>query len=602
VTPIAPANRIFSFGVFEADVRSAELRKKGLRVKLQRQPFQILSLLLEHAGELVTRNELRRALWPSGTFVDFEHSLNTSIMKLREALGDEAETPRYIETLSRRGYRFIAPVEPGPACEAPREPAGKMQPLQAIGAVRTPPLTIESIAVLPFENLARDKELEYFADGMTEALITNLGKSGALRVVSRTTMRHLKATTKTVPEIGRELGVDALVEGTVLRFGKRMRVTANLLHAPTDRHLWAESYESELKDVLVLQDEMARGIAAQVKAALASEAPLQIPNPRIVNPESYESYLKGNYARRRSAAGLLTGIQHFREAIAKDANCVQAQVGLALSYIQMGYGYGPLPPRQAFDEAREATLEALRLDAALGEAHACLGFLKGFSQWDWQGGESDFRRALELSPSSAEVYRLHSWYLSAVGKHEEAIAESLRARELDPASVVAGYAVLGACWWARRYERAAAETEKLERIDPTFPGIHRILGGVYVETGAYEQAIQHYQREMELCGEERSTWALAYLGYAHGRSGSRAEALHVLGELQLRSKRQYVLPYLLAMVQMSLGNTEQALQGLEQAFREQAGMLAFLGCDPFFDALRSHPRFQNLLRRMNLPR
>jgi serine/threonine protein kinase/Tfp pilus assembly protein PilF len=477
----------------------------------------------------------------------------------------------------------------GAGCARPREGKGLPYP------------RIESVAVLPLTNLSGDPQQEYFADGMTDALITNLGKIRSLRVISRTTAMHFKGTKKTLPEIACELNVDAVVEGSVLRSGNRVRVTANLLHAPTDRHLWANSYESELQDVLVLQGEVARAIAEQVRVKLTPEEQVGLTTNRPVNPESYAAYLKGNYTWQRSLGSMSAAIQYFREAIATDPSYPQAYVGLSLAYIQVGFGYGPVCPREAFDQTKEAAQEALKIDATLGEARACLAYVKAFGQWDWSGAEGDFRRAIESSPSSADAHRLYSWYLSAMGRHEEAIAESQRGRQLDPVSPRANYTVVSACLWARQFERAAAEGEKLIEMDPNYPQAHHVLGATYIAAGSYGEAIRHYQKAIALSGSDPPAIYLALLGCAYGHAGKRPEALRLLNQLQSRSKRQYVSPYFVTWFYAGLGERDKAFQCLEKAYTEGNPMLALLKVDALFDPLRSDPRFQDLLRRMNFP-
>jgi len=340
----ARAAEVVRFGIFEVDLQSGELHKSGRKIRLQDQPFQVLVMLLQRSGGVVTHDELRQKLWPGGTFVDFDHGIRAAINKTREALGDDADNPRFVETLPRRGYRFIYPVEAHGSTPA-------VAPVSPPAAVAAPP-RIQSIAVLPLENLSGDKDQEYFADGMTDALITNLGKIGALRVVSRQSVMRYRGSKKPLPEIARELNVDALVEGTVQRSGDRVRITANLLHAPTDRHLWADSYESEMQDVLVLQGEVARAIAEQVRVAVTPQEQVRLASARPVNPEACEVYLKGSYALKRSAGRPVTGIEYFRQAISKDPSYSQPYVGLGLAYVQMSFGHGPLPPREAFALSR----------------------------------------------------------------------------------------------------------------------------------------------------------------------------------------------------------------------------------------------------------
>jgi TolB-like protein len=474
--------------------------------------------------------------------------------------------------------------------------------MSLVGARHGVPLPrIESIAVLPLANLSGDPEQEYFADGMTEELITNLGKISALRVISRTSVMRYKKTEKPLPQIARELGVDGIVEGSVLRVGDRVRITAQLIQAEQERHLWAESYDRDLRDVLALQSEVARAIASEIKIRLTPQEQTRLATVRPVNPEAYEAYLKGNYARNRGTPGIVAGIQYFRQAIATDPSYAQPYVGLGLVYIQMGFGHGPLPPREAFAQTKQAALGALKLDTTLAEAHSCMAWVNAFGDWDWSGGEREFRRAIELSPSSVDAHRLYSWYLSAMRRHEEAITESRRARELDPVSLPAGYTVAGAYWWARQYERAAAESERLIQTDPTYSGGHYMRGLVCLDTGSYDEAIRHFQRSIALTGEDPSVWGVTLLACAYGRAGRRAEALKILDELESRSKHHYVSPYLVAMVHTNLGDKNQAFRWLEKAYSERNPMLAFLRVEPLIDPLRSDPRFQEMVRRMNFP-
>jgi tetratricopeptide (TPR) repeat protein len=436
---------------------------------------------------------------------------------------------------------------------------------------------------------------------MTDELIATLAKIGSLRVISRTSAMQYKRTKKPLPQIGQELNVDAVVEGTVLRSGDRVRITANLLHAPTDRHLWAESYESELRDVLVLQGEVARAIATAIQIKLSSQEEARLTVARPVNPEAYEAYLKGNYARGRGFVGAASAIQYFHRAIATDPGYAQPYVGLCLTYANMTGGLGFLPPRESFAQMNQAALKALELDATLGEAHTCLAWGKAFGEWDWAGGERDFKQAIELSPSSPEAHAWYSLFLSAMGRHEEAIAESKRALELDPVSPGASDRVAGAYWWARQYERAATESEKVIQMDPTYPGAQQTRGLVYLTTGSYDEAIHRFQRAIALFEQDPPTWYVGVLGCAYGRAGKRAEALEILHELESRSKHQYVSPYLVANLLANMNYKDRAFQYLEKAYAERNPMLAFLRVEPVIDPLRSDPRFQALLRRMNFP-
>ena len=470
-------------GVFEVDFVAGELRKRGIKIKLHRQPFQVLSILLERPGQIVTKDDLSRRLWEGDTFVDFEHSLATAISKIREALGDSADSPRYVETLPRRGYRFIAEVTavnrgsvdelesptgdlPPAAAPSQIEPAGKTpgdkgklwSPASKISALalvlvlailpawilRTgrgssatlpPPRPIRSLAVLPLESLSSDASQEYFADGMTDELITDLGQISALRVISRTSAMQYKGAHKPLPQIARELDVDAVVEGTVLHSGQRVRITAQLIRAAADQHLWSNSYEGDLGDTLALQSKVAREIADQIRINLTPQEKAALKSVKEVDPEAYEAYLKGRYFwNKRTADGLQKAVDYFNQAIEKDPNYAPPYTGLADSYSLLGdWEYGVLPPKEAYPKAKAAAITALELDHTLSEAHTSLAFsLDGFD-WDWGAAEREFKRAIELNPNYATAHHWYAWHLSVLGRNSEAIAELRKAENLDPA-------------------------------------------------------------------------------------------------------------------------------------------------------------------------
>jgi len=464
----APAARVLRFDTFELDLRTGELRKHGAKLRLQGQPLQLLGILLQGAGNLVTREELRAQIWPADTFVDFDHSLHNAIGRIREALGDSAEIPRYIETLPRRGYRFIAPVE---EVQAPRistarisEANGnKTREAVAVGLptaqraafavilcfcvasglgawaawrhfyVKSPVPPIRSLAVLPMQNLSGDVAQEYFADGMTDELITDLAKVGALRVISRTSVMRYKGTKKGLPEIARELNVDAVVEGSVMRSGNRVRITAQLLHAPTDKHLWAESYERDLGDVLRLQSEVARTIAQQVRAQLTPQQQARLGSAPVVNPEAYEAYLRGRYYLSNQftmAEPLNRAKSYFEESIRKDPGFALAYSGLADSYVYLAI-FRQLSPEGAYRPAKEALRKALELDDSIGEAHDTLGVLSWRSELNWNAAEREFNRAIALAPSYSCAHEDRALYLSFMGRRAEALAEIAKSSELD---------------------------------------------------------------------------------------------------------------------------------------------------------------------------
>jgi len=519
------ASGVLRFGVFEVDLRTGELRRQGLRLKLPSQSFQVLKLLLEHPGELVSREELREKLWPADTFVDFDHGLNAAVNRLREALGDSADSPRFVETLPRRGYRLIVPVEwnsagseqlsaePGPEVQhvsgAPPARRGYsfLTPVNLwlmvggvialfaalavlnIGAAREKLLgrgtvpRIESIAVLPLGNLSGDPEQEYLADGMTETLIAHLAKISRLRVISRTSVMRYKGTNKALPEIARELGADALIEGSVMRSGSRIRITAQLIYAPTDKHLWGESYERDLTDVLVLQSEVARAIAHEINIKLTPQDQTRLATAHPVNSETYELYLKGRYYWNKMSGGNIErAAAYFSKAIALDGSYAPVYVGLADCYVSQADLAG-LPPREPYRRARAATLRALEIDNGLAEAHASLAVIRAEYDWDWEGAEIEFQRALELDPKLANAHRWHAVFLAKLGRFKEAFSEIEIAKELDPLSLPIATSAGSILRYARRYDEAIEELRKAIDLEPSFKFAHVELAEVYALKG-----------------------------------------------------------------------------------------------------------------------
>jgi TolB-like protein/DNA-binding winged helix-turn-helix (wHTH) protein/Tfp pilus assembly protein PilF len=625
----AAAPRSVRFGTYEVNLRAGEIRKAGLRIRLQEQPFQVLAMLLEHPGEVVTREELHSKLWSHDTFVDFDHGVNTAITKIRQALGDSAESPRFVETLARHGYRFIAPVEtivrPGGAIhESPLQRhwavavaggfvvavvavlfalnvAGlRDQLMTAVGARHgVPPPKIESIAVLPLENLSGDKDQEYFADGMTEALITNLSRIKALRVISRTSVMRYKDTKKPLPQIARELNVDAIVEGTVQRSGDRVRITANLLHAPTDRHLWAETYKRDLRDVLALQSEVARAIADEIRVKVQPWEQARLATVRQGNSEALDAYLRGRYhLSKRTRRDLRRAAGYFQEAIHKDPTYALAYASLADVYLLYSQ-YAVVPPEESFREVRAAAQKALEIDPELGEARTALAATKVYYDWDWAAAETEFRRALELSPSYAPAHQYYAEYLAMMGRHEEAIGEIERAQKCDPLSPILPAMEGWVFFVARDYDRAIAPLRKAMDMDANFPRAHWFLGGVYVQKRMWQEAITELQKATTLDPEDPDY--AAWLGHAYAAVGKTREATAVLERLKSTSSRRYVSPFEMAALCTGLHRKDDAFVWLEKGYEERDSYMACLRFEPTLDPLRSEPRFQTLLRRMNFP-
>jgi TolB-like protein/Tfp pilus assembly protein PilF len=552
-------------------LRAGELRKQGVKIKLQEQPFQILAMLLANPGQVVTREGLRSKLWPADTFVDFDHSLNKAINKLREALGDSAENPRFIETLAKRGYRFIRDLQGSPG-------------------------QIRSLLVLPLENLSRDPEQEYFAEGLTEELINKLARISALRVLSRTTAMHYKGVRKPMPEIARELGVDAVVEGTVQRSGERLRISAQLVHARTDTHVWAESYDRDLRDVPALQSEVAQAIAREVQVKLTPQEEAHLAQAHPVDPEAYEAYLKGRYHwNRRSREGFGKAGEYFQQAIAKDPTYAAAYAGLADARSIMGL-WGLVPPEEGCGRAKRLALQALEMDPSLAEAHASLAWATMWCEYDFLAAEREFERSIELNPRYATAHHWFGWFLGMMGRYEEGYTELQRAIRVDPHSSVIHFGLGFVYWCARRYDQAIEQYEKALELDPNSPQAHWGLGFAYLYKSSHEPAIAAARKAVEL--SHGAPVAVACLGEAYAAAQRCEEARKILQELL---NGRHVTAYFVSRIYVALGSKDEALRSLETAYRERDPWMVLLKTDSRFDDLRHDPRFQDLLRRMNFP-
>jgi TolB-like protein/DNA-binding winged helix-turn-helix (wHTH) protein/Flp pilus assembly protein TadD len=622
----SPSTQPVRFGLFEFDAASGELRKQGLRLKLRGQPLEILALLLARPGEVVTRDELQRGLWHADTFVDFEHSLNAAMKRLRAALGDSAETPRFIETVARRGYRFIAPVDHGTAAATPVEAQHPLSPavlpsqrrhLILVGAVvatglviavslafglrdphsRVRPSTpINSLVVLPLKNLSGSSEDDYFANGMTDELRAQLASVSALRVISQTSSLYYKGANKTLGEIAGELDVDAVVEGSVLRSGDRVRINVQLIQAVPERRIWGQSYERSVRGVLSLQSEVARTIVDEIRVKLTAGEKARLSTARASNPEAHLEYVKGRFFwNKRTEEGLRKSIAYFQSAIDKDPGYALAYAGLADSWVPMAW-YAYVRPGEAFPQAKQAVMNALRLDPGLAEAHTTLAFITLYYDWDWAGAEREFRRAIELNPNYANAHHWYAEYLSLLGRHEAAIQESERARDLDPLSSIINTWVGSRYFCARRYDMAIEQYRSVAERDPSFVPVHLALGQAYEQKAMLQEAIAELRRGVELSGG--SPVYVASLAHACGLAGRADEARRLIDELQKLSQRKYVASVDIAAAFLGLGEKNQALTLLEKAVQERSPRLLFLGVDPRFDVLRSDARFQLLAKRV----
>ena len=560
------------FGSFELDMRAGELRKQGIKIKLQEQPLQILAALLEHPGQVVTREELRSRLWPSDTFVDFDHSLNKAINKLREALGDSAENPRFIETLARHGYRFLRDLQgsPGP---------------------------IRSLLVLPLENLSRDPEQEYFADGLTEELITKLAKISALRVLSRTTAMHYKGARKPLPQIARELQIEGIVDGTVLRSGDRIRISAQLIHASTDSHLWAESYERNLQDVLALQSEVAGAIANEIQVKITPEEKAQLARPRQVDREAYEAYLKGRYHwNKRNAEDFRKAVRYFQQAITNDPTYAVAHAGLADSLSIIGF-WCLVTPDEGCGRAKGLALKALEMDPSLAEARVSLAWATMLYDYDFLAAEREFRRAIELNPRFAQAHQWFGFYLATMGRFEEADTELRLAIRLDPCSSIIHWTSGFVYWRARRFDEAIEQHEKALELDPHSTQWSWGLGVACLDKRLHERAIAALQTADNL--SPGVPIILGYLGTAHAAAGHLDAAQKILERLNDYSKQRHPNPYVAGRIYAAIGKKDEALRWLETAYQQRDPWMLLLKTEAGFDDLRSDQCFQDLLHRMN---
>jgi TolB-like protein/Tfp pilus assembly protein PilF len=557
------------FGAFELDKLAGELRKNGTGIRLQEQPLQILRLLLESPGKLISREELRQKIWPSDTFVDFDHGINNAIKRLREALGDTADTPHFIETFPRRGYRFVGRIE------------------QEIPKFRT-------LAVLPLENLSRDPEQEYFADGLSEALITTLAKIGELRVVSRTSSMLYKGVRKPLREIARELEVDTIVEGTVLRAGLRVRITAQLIDAHNETHLWAESYERDLSDVLALQAEVTQAIAREIQVKVTPQEQARLAQVHPVDPDAYEAYLKGRYYwNRRSREGHVKAIQYFQQAIIDDPAYATAYSGLAdaMSIISL---WGLASPKQGCAKAKELALKALELDNSLAEAHTSLAWASAHYDYDRATAEKEFERALELNPRYVTAHHWFGMVLGIMGRHEEAYTELKRALRLDPQWSNLHFGLAFVYWCGERYDQAIESCQKALALDASSVQALVWLGVSLVAKGMFQPAITTLQSAVEL--SQRAPIPVACLGEAYAMVGNSDEAQNLLGEL---TAQQHVSAYFVSRIYAALGKADEALQWLEAGYKEHGEWMPLLTVDPRFYELRSDSHFQDLVRRIN---
>jgi TolB-like protein/DNA-binding winged helix-turn-helix (wHTH) protein/Tfp pilus assembly protein PilF len=628
--------RSIELSVPELDLHRYELRLNGNSVRLEKIPMELFIFLVENRDKLVSREAIVERLWGKDVFLDTEQGINTAVRKIRQVLHDDPERPRFLQTVVGKGYRFVGPVKvvdkampaatPTPptaaavselgAAENPsrRTPWWKSKALLGsffalalaalvlkvfeLGPWFSRP-TVHSIAVLPLKNLSGNAADDYFADGMTDELITNLAKISALRVSSYTSVSKYKSTSKRLPEIAQELQVDAVVEGSVVRAGDQVRITAQLVYAPRDQHLWAEEYQRYLRDILYLQREVAHDIAQQVRVTLTPNEQIRLATVGAVDPAAYESYLRGrSYWNQRNEASLHKAIEQFNNAIEIDPGYAPAYSGLADCFTTLGY-LSYLDPVEAFPRARNAATKAIELDHGLAEAHTSLAYYNLYHAWNWAEAEKEFRRAIELNPNYATAHEWYSYYLLAMGRMEQARNEITRARELDPLAVIISTDVGFNYFYRRDYDGAINQLRQTLAVSPKFPLAHLWLGRAYQQKRMYAEAIDEFNKT----DEALPGWVvtLAGIGNAYGEWGKREEAKQVLGRLAGMSRQKYVTPYGVALVHAGLDNKDEAFAWLSKAYEGRNHWLVWLNRDPRWDRLRSDPRFAELTRLVGLP-
>jgi TolB-like protein/DNA-binding winged helix-turn-helix (wHTH) protein/Flp pilus assembly protein TadD len=596
----APPLIALRFGLFELDLQAGELRKSGVKIKLQEQPLQVLIALLQKPGEVVTREELRMKLWDAETFVDVEHSLGTAINKIREVLGDSAENPRFVETLPRRGYRFIAQVNglqrgarssaatgESDQLQASKRPSAAWHPLWRRVAASTAAVfaiavlawgigrrriatgdshpAIRSLAVLPLANLSNDPEQEFFADGMTDELITNLAKVNALRVISRTSVMRYRNTQKPLAEIGKELGADALIEGTVLRSGNNVRITVQLINASTDRHLWAEEYQRDVHDVLALQADVARAITTAVQIKLTPQQQLRLASTHQIDPEAHDAYLRGLYLYRKGKPeSTEKAIGYFEQAIARNPSD-------PLFYAALSDAYSSLTPHaraplDVLPKAKAAASRAVELDDTLAEAHASLAYIKLWFDWDWPGAEREYRRALELNPNLTKAHTGYAAYLATIGRTQEAINEAELGHQLDPVSLSSLDSEASVLIFSRRYAEAVELCRRKIELEPNADRAYAWLAVTQTLLGRHTEAVSAADRAVQVSGARVPYEAV----YAYAMAGQKEKARKTFASLVDPSGKPYVCGYNMGIISLALGEKDRAVDWLGKAYRDRS--------------------------------
>ena len=567
----------YEFGHYRLDVRAHLLFRNGRRVVLTPKAVDLLAALVEAQGEPVGKQELLHRVWPDA--VVEEGSLTSHISLLRRVLAEGAGGRQFIETLPKRGYRFVGPC------------AAMAQPAAATGAGR------RMLVVLPFENLSGGRKHDYFSEGLTEEMISQLARLSPeqLGVIARTSAMQYKSTTKTAQQIGQELGVSHLLEGSVRRSGERVRITAQLIRVSDATHLWAEGYERSLHDILALQAEVARAIAREIQIKLTVGVQHRLDRVAAIDPEAHEAYLRGRHLwNRRTEEGLRNSIALYEEAIRRQPDYAMAYTGVADSYVMLACR-GMVSAKETFRRARAAARKALELDAELGEAHGSLAHVR-LHDWDWEGLDRDFLRAIELHPAQPIVYYWYGEFLMSMGRPEEAIAMTRRAQQADPLSPVIAASLAMILYLARHYDEAARMLQRAQEIDPDHFLPHLRMGLVRLQQEGYPEAIRELQTAARLANH--STETLAALGTGYAMAGMSGEAHRIVAQLQASQAEHYVLPYNIAKIYAAARDKDKSFEWLERAYQEGDPDLIELNSEPLFDRLRGEPKFSELMRRI----
>jgi TolB-like protein/tetratricopeptide (TPR) repeat protein len=588
------ANGAFRFGRFELDLRARELRKDGVRIRLQDQPFELLEMLLERPAEVLTRDELRRRLWPDGTFVDFEHGLNAAVKRLRAVLGDNAEHPRFVETLHRRGYRFVGSVErmDGDGWHQPETVSTAGTSTRTTGAKRR-------IAVLPFTCMSDDAGHEYFTEGLREEMITELGRlcAGRLGVIARTSSTLIQRTATRIRDIGQVLGVDFVVEGNVRREGDRARITVQLIETRGETQLWADSYERHLSDYFQVQSEVATEIVHSLAVELLPVS-ADAPQTGTRHVAAHQAYLKGRYHWNKPGDdGLIPAIGFFKQAVALDQEFGFAHSALARAYVG-AVNYDVLEPRAALENARRSALRALELDPTDSEAHLTLAEVERVLEWDWAGAEKAYRTALAFNPSNVAVHRLYGLYLAARGRTAEAAAAADRAYDLDPLCLVVNTSAALVRYFARDFNPAIERCRDTLDMDDRFAPARRLLAAALLQAGRGREAATELET---LAQEHMDPVSLAWVAHGFATVGDSVRASGILEQLEGLARQRYVSAYHRALAPTALGDRDAALGLLTEAFKYRDPSIINLGVEPRFDALGSDPRYKALVEQLALP-